>query len=326
MSEAAGKIGTQEHGPRTGSAEENLNKVTDATHQKYQGELRVVQNIADHFVLPDVEAYFHEDVAYELGVGFAKSPSGVIQFELDEPSVASESYRNAAEAHAVHFAEAFNGSLGKKTKQGVIPIAKDIAYARGNEVHFDLGELHKLLDKNTVADILPKIAEQYSMQYIQEQGEKQIEQQVRQVPQVIQQRQLQKTLVREAGKILDKEEHLHTLKEQDPLLAKNVVSFFNQMQTLAINIINEEKAIANGTAEFEESPTREQVEVSFDEAAIELVDRMITTIKEKQAAAEKAKGSESGLIVVRGYDAQRSFRQLLRDQQNAKEQGEGQSR
>lgn len=326
MSEAAGKIGTQEHGPRTGSAEENLGKVTDVTSQKYKGELRVVQNIADHFVLPDVEAYFQDDVAYELGVGFAKSPSGVIKFQLDEPSIDSDSYRNAAEAHAVHFAEAFNSALGTQTKQGVIPIAKDIAYARGDEVHFDLGELHKLLDKNTVADILPKLAEQYSMQYIQEQGEKQIEQQVRQVPQVIQQRQLQKTLVREAGKLLDNKEHLQTLKEQNPLMAKNVVSFFNQLQTLAVNIFNEEQAIADGKAEFEESPTRQQVEESFDEAAVELVDRLIKTIKEKQAAAEQAKGNESGLIVVRGNDAQRSFQQMLRDQQNAQGQGEGPSR
>lgn len=241
--------------------------------EKFAKELKVVENIAFNFVLPDAQADASGLKQKNADIGFGKQDSGTITFTIDADlaSDQAEQYRTSAEAHATHFADAFNQSLVTKTPQGNVPLlSKDIVSVDGNVVHFDLAGLRKLLSEHTIADQLPQISKQYSIQY-------QVETATKQAPYIvesdIQQRKAEREVLKACNEELDNPGHLQKLAERNPQLA-----------AMAQGVLQQAAAIS---AEAEKDPALlDQVRENNSQAFVDIIEKVAEKSKEKKTAPD----------------------------------------
>lgn len=173
----------------------------DEAKTKFGKEFSLVESIADHLVLNDAEVKV--EAASIDGLGFGKKPGAVLKFSVPPQLAAQQEnvYRDSAEEHATKFAKTFNANMVERKPDGsALPFTmQPIAQNNGSEVTFDLGLLRNVLSQHAVADVLPKISEQYSVSYM---AEKLAAQAPRIVQQTLMQRQAEKQQAKQEDKIL----------------------------------------------------------------------------------------------------------------------------
>ncbi|MGB1540236.1 MAG: hypothetical protein ACPG80_04690, partial [Rickettsiales bacterium] len=152
--------------------------VVDKEMEKYAAEIKLLNRIAEHFDLPDVEV--KASAEWKPGFGFAHYLTGVLTFENSEgANLEDNAYRSPQEAHAVAFSRTFNDKVfalrGEEAASQAVarmagavrPPARDvIAKPEGNSVEIPLTDLRKALKRGTFANVLAeKVVEEYSDAY-----------------------------------------------------------------------------------------------------------------------------------------------------------------
>ena len=219
-------------------AELNKLEAQQRAAEKWAPELRVIENIADNFVLPDAEVEL-TGLIRGSGLGFTGTEAGGIRFNGTPPD--SDEYRGSSEEHAVKFAKAFNNAFLQTNGAGQVVgslVNRDIAKAQGNVVSFDLGGLREVLSQHTIADALPSIAKGYSKNYFQEKGAAQVD---RMVEIKIQQRHMERQQEKVHGKVLEQlnaiidesaqetNQRIQQLTATDPQLSQIVRKAFEEI-------------------------------------------------------------------------------------------------